>query len=382
MSAPRIAIAADWLPTFGGAERVIASLHSLWPQAPIVTTVLHPRGLQPLGTADIRTSWLQPLYRLLGRHQYLLPLMPRAMEAFDLSAFDVVISSSHAVGKGIVPPSHAVHICYCHTPMRYAWEMEEAYLSDFRLTGFLKNIARKQLKKLRRWDLSTAKRVDVFIANSVETQERIRRIYGRESTVIHPPVDDRFLAFPLPEECPESADGRASPPSYYLAVGRLVPYKKFDLLIEVCNRLKIPLKIGGVGQEEKRLQAMAGPTIEFLGYVPEAKLPQLYADAQALLFPQHEDAGIVPLEAQACGTPVIAYGKGGALDTIVQGTTGVLVAEQTPEAFAAAIDAARSMTFDRVRIRAHAARFSVATFSEKIAEEVAKAVRAFGSRTR
>ncbi len=357
----RTALIADWLPTFGGAEHVVSALRGIWPDAPVFTTVAKRGNLGPLDAADIRTGRLQWLYRLIGRHQYLLPLMPRAIEDIDLRGYDLIISSSHAVGKGVIPPSNAVHVCYCHTPMRYAWEMEEEYLKDFRIREPLKTIVRRQLKRLRRWDLSTAKRVDVFIANSSETQERIARIYGRESTVISPPVEDRFFDAPSTSQNSDS---------YFLAIGRLVPYKRFDLLIELANVLRLPLWIGGTGTERARLQAMAGPTVKFLGFVPDADLPTLYAGAKAVLFPQVEDAGIVPLEAMASGTPVIALGRGGALDVVVDGVTGLLVPDQTVDAFSAAITRANGIAWNRAGIREHARRFSDGEFKRRISETV------------
>jgi glycosyltransferase involved in cell wall biosynthesis len=357
----KTALIADWLPTFGGAEHVVSALRGIWPDAPVFTTVAKRGNLGLLDAADIRTGRLQWLYRLIGRHQYLLPLMPRAIEDIDLRGYDLIISSSHAVGKGVIPPSNAVHVCYCHTPMRYAWEMEEEYLKDFRIREPLKTIVRRQLKRLRRWDLSTARRVDVFIANSSETQERIARIYGRESTVITPPVEDRFFDAPAQ---PQGSD------SYFLAIGRLVPYKRFDLLIELANALTLPLWIGGTGTERARLQAMAGPTVKFLGFVPDADLPALYAGAKAVLFPQVEDAGIVPLEAMASGTPVIALGRGGALDVVVDGVTGLLVPDQHVDAFSAAVTRANSITWNRTGIRDHARRFSDGEFKRRIAETV------------
>ncbi len=191
----KLAIAADWLPTYGGAEHVVAALAELWPESPIVTTVAAPEKLtKSFGKDRIRTSkLLQWAFRLFHRHQILLPWMPERMENVDFDGYDIILSSSHAVGKGVIVPSSSVHVCYCHTPMRYAWEMEDDYLKDFRLRGFLRKIVKRELSYLRRWDLSTAKRVDHFIANSSETQARIMRIYGRESVVISPPVDARFF---------------------------------------------------------------------------------------------------------------------------------------------------------------------------------------------
>ncbi|MDO8649615.1 MAG: glycosyltransferase [Candidatus Peregrinibacteria bacterium] len=364
----RIAIVADWLPVFAGAEHSIAEWTAVWPQAPIFTTVARKRNIGPLGQKDIHTSRLQKWFRLLRRHEVLLPAMPRAVEDIDLRGFDVILSSSHAVGKGIIPPANAVHVCYCHTPMRYAWEMEDPYLDDFRVPQFLRPLIRRQLKKLRRWDLSTAKRVDVFLSNSTETQERIMRTYARESTVIPPPVSDRFLAEAIvPMEEREA----------YLAVGRLVPYKRFDLLIQLSNETHLPLTIIGTGQEEKRLREMAGPQVHFQGFVPDEALPKFYASAKALLFPQHEDAGIVPLEAQACGTPVIAYQRGGVRDTVKEGETGIFFAEQTVASLEEAIKRFDTLSFDPTAIREHAQTFSSASFRQRMQEEVERAYERF-----
>ncbi len=360
----KLALVADWLTTFGGAEHVLEELHALWPDAPIHTSVARPEALGPLKDADIRVTRLQRLYRLTGKHQLLLPFLPRAMESIDLRGYDVVLSSSHAVGKGVIPPPAATHVCYCHTPMRYAWEMEAQYLDDFGVPGFLRSRARALLSRLRRWDLSTAKRVDAFIANSRETQERIARIYGRASVVANPPVNDRFLAAPL------SPRGRRKG---YLAIGRLVPYKRFDLLVEWANATKSDLTIAGRGQEEKRLRAMAGPTVRFAGFVADRDLPSLYGGAEALLFPAHEDAGIVPLEAQASGTPVIAYGRGGARDSVEDGKTGVFFAEQTVASVTDAVRRFEGTTFDPATVRRWAERFSSARFRETVRDVMERA---------
>ena len=362
-----LALVADWLPTYGGAEHVIGSMRILWPEAPLFTTVVAYDRIQELGQGDVRTvPFLQTLFRLTGKHQWLLPLLPHAMERMDMTGYDVIVSSSHAVGKGIVPPATSVHICYCHTPMRYAWEMEDQYLQDFRIRWPLRSWVRAQLRRLRRWDMSTAKRVDHFIANSSETQRRIARIYGRNSVVIPPPVEKKFFSHPL-----------GSREEYYLAIGRLVPYKRFDLLIELANRLSLPLKIGGTGPDIKRLQTLAGPTVEFLGFVPDAVVPELYGRARALFFPQIEDAGIVPLEALACGTPVIALAAGGVLDVVENGVTGVLVQDQTVDAFADAVHHFQTQTWDHERIRTSALRFHEDEFRRHMADEVEKAAARF-----
>ena len=352
----------------GGAEHVVAAFHSLWPAAPIFTTVAAPaERLGTLRQADIRPdSRLQKIYRLVRRHQFLLPWMLRAVERIDLTDFDVILSSSHAVAKGVIPSRGAVHISYCHTPMRYAWEMEEEYLRDFHIHGILRRIVRAELKRIRRWDLSTARRVDFFIANSNETRLRIMRIYGRDSVVIPPPVEERFFKTPISV----SQTPTLNPKSYFLALGRMVPYKRFDLLIEMANQLRLPLKIGGTGSDAARLKKLAGPTVEFMGFVPDEKLPELYARASCLLFPQVEDAGIVPLEAQASGIPVIAFAQGGILDVLRDGETGLLVTEQTVEAFLAAVEKFKKMQWDRGIIRKSAERFSEDNFKKKISAAV------------
>ncbi len=371
-----LAIVADWLPVYAGAEHVIAQMHALWPDAPIFTTVAKRSALGPLQNADIRTTALQKWYALTGNHQWLLSHMPAAIESIDLRGYDVIVSSSHAVGKGIIPPGNARHICYCHTPMRYAWEMQEEYLEDFHVPQFLRRMIRDKLKDIRRWDLTTAKRVDTFIANSTTTQERIKRIYNRESMVIHPPVSDVFFQYPL-STVPSPPQGRGVPEGrgegdYFLAIGRLVPYKRYDLLIEACNRLRLPLKIAGAGKDFARLKALAGPTVTMLGFVDEQDLPALYGNAKALLFAAFEDAGVVALEAQACGTPVIAYGKGGALDTVVEGETGMFFQEQTVDAVFDAMLRFQTMSFDPVRIREHARQVSVEQFRKKLLHVVEK----------
>ncbi len=360
------AIIADWLPVYGGAEHVIFELHSLFPKAPIFTTVANPSALGPLRDADIRTTPLQKWYAMSGKHQWLLPWMPRAIEDIDLRGFDLIISSSHAIAKGIIPPSTVRHVCYCHTPMRYAWEMEDEYLEDFKIPKRLRRLIKDKLKTIRRWDLTSAQRVDMFIANSTTVQERIKRIYNRDSVVITPPVSDRFFDV----ETAQCAVSTEKSTGYYLAIGRLVPYKKYDLLIEAANRLKLPLKIAGTGSEEARLRKLAGPTVEFLGFVPDEELCALYTNAKAFLFAPFEDAGVVPIEAQACGTPVICYGKGGVLDTVIDGETGVYFAEQSVESLSEAIQKFETMQFDREKISDHARQFRAEEFRKRLSQAI------------
>ena len=359
----QIALTADWLVARGGAERVIHEMQILWSEAPLFTAISKEDVMKGY-IRNIRTSKLQRLYRIIAEHRLLIPLMPTAVESWDLRGFDVIVSSSHAVAKGCIPPSTALHICYCHTPMRYAWEMEKKYLDDFRMIGPLRFLAQRELRKLRSWDLTAAKRVDVFVANSHEVAGRIQRIYGRESIVLHPPVHDRFFTEP----------NRVKEP-LFLAVGRLVPYKHFDLIIQAANTMHVRLLIVGEGPERRKLQRMAGSTVEFLDRVPDEKLAELYGKAQAVIFPVHEDAGIVPLESQACGTPVIALKKGGVLDTIIDGQTGIFFKEQTAASLCAAINTFKQKTFSPEIIRSHAEQFSSARFRTSLQSIVEDAFR-------
>lgn len=359
-----VAITADWIMATGGAEHVIGALADAFPGAPIYTSVTADLSTGTLAKADVRTTGLQRWYRLITKHQPLLPWMPQAMESFDLRGYNAIVSSSHAVGKGIIPPPGAVHVCYCHTPMRYAWFMEDDYLRDFRVPRFLWPLIKRQLKSLRAWDAATAKRVDVFLANSRATANRIRDVYGRTSTVVHPPVEDRYFAVPL---------AHAGDAPYFIAVGRLVPYKRFDLLIEAANTTGFRLKIAGSGQDEERLKRLAGPTVEFLGRVRDEALPQLYAHAKALLFPQEEDAGIVLLEAQACGTPVIAYGAGGALDLTHENVSSILFPEQTSASLLGAIAHFDAREWNRGAIRERVQECTRANFERRIQDIVTDA---------
>jgi glycosyltransferase involved in cell wall biosynthesis len=364
----KVALTADWIMATGGAEQVIGAFAEAFPGAPVFTTVAAEALPGPLKTADVRVSGLQPWFRILRRHQPLLPWMPRAMESFDLGGYDAVLSSSHAVGKGIVVPPNVAHVCYCHTPMRYAWFMEDDYLRDFRVPRILWPAVKRRLANLRAWDLATAKRVDVFLANSNATAKRIKDVYGRGSTVMHPPVEDRYFDVPL---------RTANDTPYFFAIGRLVPYKKFDLLIEAANAMNVRLKIAGTGQDMERLKKIAGPTIEFLEYVKNEDLPALYAGAEALLFPQEEDAGIVLLEAQACGTPVIAYGAGGALDLTMEGESSVLFREQTGASLAAAMADFAKGHWNRAAIRERVRECRRSEFERRVKSVVEATAEAF-----
>ncbi|WP_311944995.1 glycosyltransferase [Halomonas piscis] len=363
----RVAIVHDWLVVNGGAEKVLQALASAFPDAEIFTLVnFMPAGATPwLERHVVHTSSLQrlPLARRFYRHY--LPLMPYAIEQFDLRGFDLVISSSHAVAKGVLTHPGQRHVCYCHTPMRYAWDMKEAYLEDagFRLP-FVETYVRHTLKRLRQWDFFTAAQVDTFLANSHNVARRIAKYYRREAEVLYPPVDvDAFALHQGPRE------------DYYLAASRLVPYKRMDLVVEAFARdpQKRWLKVVGEGPEFKRLARLARghAHIELLGYLPASELEPLMQRARGFVFAADEDFGIVPLEAQACGTPVIAYGSGGALETVKgpehgETATGLHFARQTPESLRSAIDDFEQQAFSPLACRTQAERFSHRHFRQRL----------------
>jgi glycosyltransferase involved in cell wall biosynthesis len=350
---PKTAIIADWLTTMGGAEQVIFELHKHFPQAPIFTTIFNKKKATPFRDADVRTSFLNNYPFAQQKHQLFLRWMPEAIESLDLDEYDVVISSSHSCAKGVITKPETVHICYCHTPIRYAWEMhfDERTHSKNLLLQF---VIEKLMHRIRMWDRVAADRVDHFVANSSFVAERIKKYYRREAEVIHPPVKTHtFNISPSPQD-------------YLLAVGRLIPYKRFDLIIQVAQKLNMPLKIAGIGPEENRLKKMADKNVEFLGRVNDEELKKLYANCHAFIFPQLEDFGIAPIEAMASGRPVIAYKAGGALDFIVENKTGLFFNEQTVESLERAIIESKKVSWNPVSIKQHAENFSVQTFLNKI----------------
>jgi glycosyltransferase involved in cell wall biosynthesis len=354
MKTPKIAIVADWLTNYGGAESVISAFHDLFTDAPIYTTMYRPEKMRELGKLkDVRTSWLNNIP--FARHQWLLGQMPAAVEMFDLDEYDIVLSSCHSVSKGVITKPETLHICYCHTPMRYAWESWDLETRLKKFPSLLHGFIRKQIKKIKQWDYCAAQRADEYIANSSHIAGQIKKYYGRDSQIIYPPVHtEKFM----PVISPAS--------DYYLAVGRLIPYKKFDLIVETFNRLRYPIKIVGVGSDYKKIKRMAKPNVEIMGRVDDDELANLYANCKAFVFPQIEDAGIVPLEAMSAGRPVIALNRGGSLDSMKEGVTGVFFNDQTVEGLESAVKKFEKMEFDPVKIRKHAEEFDVERFKEKI----------------
>ncbi|HEX4838542.1 MAG TPA: glycosyltransferase [Solirubrobacteraceae bacterium] len=356
---PRVAVVHDWLTIPGGSERVVLELLAMFPDAELFTSVFDPDPW-PVEMVDrpVHASFLNRLPNARRIYPKLLPLMSRAFESFDLSGFDLVLSSSHACAKNVLVPDGVPHVCYCHTPMRYAWD--PAFLADEQVGRLTRLLLPALLGRLRRRDLAGAGRPTAFAANSSYVAERIERHYGRGARVIHPPVDiDRFLAI------------ERSPRDYYLVLGRVVPYKRVDLAVAACARLGRPVKIAGDGRALEGARAAAGPDAEFLGRVPDAELPSLLGGARALLFCAEEDFGIVPVEAQAAGLPVIAYGVGGVRDSVLDSSTGVLFDAQTTESVCDAIRRFERIELDEATLRDNARRFDPPRFQRELADLIA-----------
>ncbi|MCC6176583.1 MAG: glycosyltransferase [Chloroflexi bacterium] len=357
----RVALTHDYLNQYGGAERVLEQLHDLYPDAPIYTS-MYDRQAMPAcyRTWDIRTSFMQRLPLVTKRHQAYLMAYPIAFESFDMSGYDVVISNSSAFCKGIVTGPNTLHISYCLTPMRWVWRYRD-YVERERLGAMTRAVLPPLIHYLRLWDAGAATRVDRFIAISTAVAARIKKYYRRDSEIIYPPVDtDQFTTTQPRGE-------------YYLTVARLIPYRRIDLVVEAFRTLGLPVKIVGDGRDRARLQARATPNIEFLGRVDDESLRELYAGCRGYLFPGEEDFGIAPVEAQAAGKPVAAYAAGGSLDTVIDGETGVLFREQTPEALAGAVRRLERLSFDPERIRQNAERFSASVFRQRFTAYVARA---------
>ncbi|MFN4260361.1 MAG: glycosyltransferase [Gemmataceae bacterium] len=331
-TATPVVLVHDWLTGMRGGEKCLEVLCQRWPNAPLYTLLHHPGSVASLiEERAIRSSFLHYLPGVHHYYRYLLPLMPAAVASLRLPSCQMVVSLSHCVAKAVQPPRQAAHVCYCFTPMRYAWHMRQAYFAESP-RAWSSRLRDRLLDALRCWDRRTAERVTHFIAISRTVRQRIAECYDRDSVVIYPPVDTDYFH--------PSLRRRAD---YYLAVSAFAPYKRLDLAIAACNRLRKHLVIIGMGPEEKRLRALAGPTIHFLGWQPDEIVREQLRTCKALLFPGEEDFGIVPVEAQACGTPVIAYGQGGATETVVPpgGTrepTGIWFEEQTAENLIAAIE--------------------------------------------
>ncbi len=363
----RLAIVHDWLNQIGGAEDVLEVLVAMFPGAPVYTSIYWPEYMPAAYRRwDIRTTWMDRLPGVYRHHPLYLPFYPLAFAGLDLSGYDVVLSNKSGFCHG-VHTGEAVHICYCLTPTRYVWQFD-AYAARESIPRPLRLLLRPLIALLRRWDYRAAQRVDHFVAISRAVQERIRRFYGREATVIYPPVEiERFQPASTHED-------------YYLIVSRLIPYRRIDLAVRAFNQLGLPLVIAGDGRDREALEALAGPTVTFLGRVPDEDLPDLFARCRAYVLPGEEDFGIAPVQAQAAGRPVIAFGAGGALDSVIEGQTGAFFRELTPESLAEAV---RSFDAERVDPRAcveNAARFDARVFRQRMGFFVANAMGDRGTR--
>ncbi len=366
MKEMKVAIVHDWLTNFGGAERVVLMLHDIFPDAPIYTTVYDNKNMKSyFGGMDVRTSFLQKLPGGVKHYKAFLPFMPAAFEDFDLKEYDLVISSSSSCAKGVRIGGDTMHICYCHTPMRYAWDMYNEYVG-----------ARKLWKRvpialfmnyIRLWDRVSSDRVDYFLANSAYVAKRIQKQYHKKAKVIYPGVNTDYYQY----------NPRVKREDFYLVVSRLVPYKKVDLAVRTFNELGKKLVIIGGGPEERKLRQMAGANIVFLGKCTDKTIRQYYQRARALIFSADEDFGIVPVEAQSCGLPVIAYKKGGVLETVADGQTGIFYGKQTTDSLKRAVLKMEQdfSCFEPEKLREHALKFSKERFCKEIAAFIEEKVK-------
>ncbi len=350
-----IALIHDWLTGMRGGEKCLEALCELFPRAPIYTLLGFPEKLSTIITRHpIRNSYLQRMPRIEKSYRHYLPLFPHAVESFDLSDFELIVSSSHAVAKGARPAPGALHISYVHTPMRYVWDMFDEYFPSDRVGALRRAFISQVARRLRAWDVRSAERVHEFIANSNFVRDRIRRFYGRDAAVIYPPVDtSRFHVSTTSE-------------GYFLIVSALAPYKKIDLAVTVFNELGHPLRIIGDGPEKAALESIASKNVSIEGWADDRAVEQAYAGCRALIFPGVEDFGIVPVEAMASGKPVLAFRRGGATETVVENLCGAFFDEQSEESLSKAVLDFNESDYDAASIRKHAERFDTAVYMSKM----------------
>lgn len=362
MTSLKTAIVHDFLMQMGGAEKVVEVFHDMYPDAPIYTSAYDADAMPALYRKwDIRTSFIQKLWMKERTHRLAIMLYPMAFESFELSSYDLVLSSSSAFAKGVITQPHTTHVCYKHTPMRYAWATGD-YMKNEKVAGALRSLLVPGMHYLRMWDALSASRVDRYVANSSIVAQRIRKFYGRDCDLVYPPVDiSRFDISPEVED-------------YYVVVSRFVPYKRLDLAVDAFTRLGKRLKVIGSGRQMAELKARAGKTIEFLGRVDDETTARTMARAKGFVMPGEEDFGIAPVEANACGRPVIAFAAGGALDTQKDGETGVLFHEQTVNSLCDAVRRAETITWDSQAIRAHARCFEIPVFRRNMEKVIADSI--------
>lgn len=354
----KTALVHDYLAQAGGAERVAAALHSMFPAAPLYTSVHDAKATLPIfDNVDVRTSFLQRgPFSSRRFHKLALPYYPTAFERFDFSGYDLVLSSSSSFAKGVLTPPETCHVCYCHTPSRFIWRQQE-YLRQSRASRLALGLIGPVLNHLRSWDVESANRVDYFVANSYNVARRIRKFYRRDvAAVIYPPVETAKFA---PVAASEVGD-------HFLVVSRLLNYKRLDLAVAACNRLRVPLRVVGIGPDLPALKRIAGPTVQFLGRLSDQEVGQELARCKALIFPGEEDLGLTPVECMASGRPVVAYKAGGALETVVEGETGLFFREQTVDSLAEALTAMARASFSTEVLRKHALGFDTYVFEARL----------------
>lgn len=351
----KIALAHDWLNQMGGAENVLEILVEMFPKSPVFTTIYAPELMPDSYKAwKIVTSWLNHAPGIHRHHQPYLPLYPAAVRSLDVSEFDAILSNKSGFIHGLNTSPTQKHLCYCLAPTRYVWDYQ-SYAQRESMGRVTDALLSPMIAALRRWDYAAAQRVDYFCAISTDIQQRIKKYYNRDSIVIHPPIDtDRFQPIAHPTE------------DYYFIISRLIPYKRIDLAVKAFNKMGKRLIIAGDGRDRAALEALAAPNIEFTGRLPWADVTQLMANCKAFIFPGYEDFGITPLEAQSAGRPVIAFGAGGALDTVIDGETGIYFHKQTEDALIEAVNRFEGMTFDPEYIRSHAEKFGIKRFQRQL----------------
>lgn len=358
----KIALVHEWLINLAGSEKVLEAIYELYPST-IYTLIKDYKKLKNtcFENADIKTSFIQNLPKSINMYKNYLPLFPIAIEQFDLSDYNIVISSSHCVAKGVLTNQEQIHICYCHTPVRYAWDLYHEYLSESNLNNkSIKSIiARMILHYIRLWDYSSSNRPDYYISNSKYISERIKKVYNKESTVIYPPVDThKFELYEKKED-------------FYLTVSRIAPYKKIDLLVETFNNLpEKKLIVIGDGEDLNKIKSKANKNIEILGYQSFDIVKDYMQRAKAFIYAAKEDFGIAPVEAQSCGTPVIAYKKGGVLETVIENKTGIFFEEQTTRSIINSINLFEKLEFNYNNIRIHSEKFSKSRFQKEFQENI------------
>lgn len=370
----RVALVQDWLTGMRGGEKVLEALCEIFPNADIFTLVYLPEKIsERIRRHVVRSSFIQRLPFAHKRHQLYFPLFPAAIEQFELSEYDLVVSTSHCVAKGVLTRPDTLHICYSHTPVRYAWDFRHLYQQSARPRWLARTVLPLALSYLRTWDEASANRADLYIANSRNVAMRIARYYGRHATVVHPPVDTRWYT---PEAPVRDGD-------HYLLVSAMVPYKRDDLALEVLVERGLPFLVVGDGPERKNLERIGrNGRGRFVGRSTDEELLQYYRRCKALLYPGEEDFGITPVEANACGRPVIAYGKGGALETQVDGATGLFFEHQTCQSLSDVLERFEGISFDSPQIRSHAERFSKERFLQQLSGVLTRARDLFRSEGR